>query len=62
MKTIDTNNFDGLSIKVASPEAVRAWSFGEVTKPETINYRTGRSERYGTSVFVIRELCVRSVV
>ncbi len=47
MKTIDTNNFDGLSIKVASPESVRAWSFGEVTKPETINYRTGRSERYG---------------
>ena len=47
MKTIDTNNFDGLAIKVASPEAVRAWSFGEVTKPETINYRTGRSERYG---------------
>jgi len=47
MKTIDTNNFDGLSIKVASPEAIRAWSFGEVTKPETINYRTGRSERYG---------------
>src|SRR5574343_1228047 len=47
MKTIDTNNFDGLSIKVASPESIRAWSFGEVTKPETINYRTGRSERYG---------------
>ena len=47
MKTIDTNNFDGLSIKIASPEAIRAWSFGEVTKPETINYRTGRSERYG---------------
>jgi DNA-directed RNA polymerase subunit beta' len=47
MKTIDTNNFDGLMIKVASPEAIRAWSFGEVTKPETINYRTGRSERYG---------------
>ena len=47
MKTIDTNNFDGLSIKIASPEAIRSWSFGEVTKPETINYRTGRSERYG---------------
>ncbi|MDQ5962727.1 MAG: DNA-directed polymerase subunit beta [Patescibacteria group bacterium] len=47
MKTIDTNNFDGLTIKVASPENIRAWSFGEVTKPETINYRTGRSERYG---------------
>ena len=47
MKTIDTNNFDGLLIKVASPEAIRSWSYGEVTKPETINYRTGRSERYG---------------
>ncbi|HCC06127.1 TPA: DNA-directed RNA polymerase subunit beta' [Candidatus Nomurabacteria bacterium] len=47
MKTIDTTNFDGLAIKVASPEAIRSWSFGEVTKPETINYRTGRSERYG---------------
>jgi DNA-directed RNA polymerase subunit beta' len=47
MKTIDTNNFDGLAIKVASPESIRAWSYGEVTKPETINYRTGRSERYG---------------
>ncbi len=47
MKTIDTNNFDGLGIKIASPEAIRSWSYGEVTKPETINYRTGRSERYG---------------
>jgi DNA-directed RNA polymerase subunit beta' len=47
MKTIDTKNFDALTIKVASPEAIRAWSYGEVTKPETINYRTGRSERYG---------------
>ncbi len=47
MKTIDTNNFDSLAIKIASPEAVRSWSYGEVTKPETINYRTGRSERYG---------------
>jgi DNA-directed RNA polymerase subunit beta' len=47
MKTIDTQNFDGLAIKVASPETIRSWSFGEVTKPETINYRTGRSERYG---------------
>lgn len=47
MKTIDTNNFDGLEIKIASPEAVKSWSYGEITKPETINYRTGRSERYG---------------
>lgn len=47
MKTLDTTNFDALQIKIASPEAIRAWSFGEVTKPETINYRTGRSERAG---------------
>ncbi len=47
MKTINTTNFDGLGIKIASPEAIASWSFGEVTKPETINYRTGRSERYG---------------
>src|SRR3569832_1165126 len=47
MKTIETSNFDGLAIKIASPEAIRSWSYGEVTKPETINYRTGRSERYG---------------
>jgi DNA-directed RNA polymerase subunit beta' len=47
MKTIDTNNFDALTLKIASPEAIRSWSYGEVTKPETINYRTGRSERYG---------------
>lgn len=47
MKTIDTKNFDSLQIKIASPEAIKSWSYGEVTKPETINYRTGRSERYG---------------
>jgi DNA-directed RNA polymerase subunit beta' len=47
MKTFDTTNFDAISLKLASPEAIRDWSFGEVTKPETINYRTGRSERNG---------------
>jgi DNA-directed RNA polymerase subunit beta' len=47
MKTIDTSNFDSITIKLASPEKIREWSFGEVTKPETINYRTGRSERGG---------------
>lgn len=36
-----------VSIKLASPETIRSWSHGEVTKPETINYRTGRSERQG---------------
>ncbi|HLP86436.1 MAG TPA: DNA-directed RNA polymerase subunit beta' [Candidatus Paceibacterota bacterium] len=47
MKTIDTTNFDSIALKLASPEAIREWSYGEVTKPETINYRTGRSERSG---------------
>jgi len=41
------NIFDTLSIKLASPERIRDWSHGEVTKPETINYRTQRSERGG---------------
>lgn len=41
------NNFDEISIKVASPERIREWSFGEVTKPETMNYRTQRSEKNG---------------
>jgi len=47
MKTIDTTNFDSISLKLASPERILEWSYGEVTKPETINYRTGRSERNG---------------
>ena len=42
-----TKDFDAIMIKLASPERIRSWSFGEVTKPETINYRTQRSERGG---------------
>ena len=40
-------NFDSIILKVASPERIKEWSFGEVTKPETINYRTQRSEKNG---------------
>ncbi len=40
-------NFDGIRISIASPEKIRAWSFGEVRKPETINYRTFKPERDG---------------
>lgn len=40
-------NFNTISISVASPEVIAKWSHGEVTKPETINYRTQRSERGG---------------
>ncbi|MBU1728076.1 DNA-directed RNA polymerase subunit beta' [Patescibacteria group bacterium] len=47
MKTLNTTEFDSITIKLASPEQVKEWSYGEVTKPETINYRTGRSERGG---------------
>lgn len=41
------NQFESISIKVASPEKILEWSNGEVTKPETINYRTQRSEKSG---------------
>ena len=37
---LDVNNFDRIRIGLASPEQIRAWSSGEVKKPETINYRT----------------------
>ena len=39
--------FDGLKVSLASPEKIRSWSFGEVKKPETINYRTFKPERDG---------------
>ena len=44
---LDVNNFDRLQIGLASPEQIRAWSSGEVKKPETINYRTLKPEREG---------------
>ena len=40
----ELNNFDSIQIGVASPEKIREWSYGEVTKPETINYRTQKPE------------------
>ncbi len=43
----DIQDFDSISIKLASPDMIRAWSYGEVKKPETINYRTLRPERDG---------------
>ncbi len=47
IKNINVKNFNAISINLASPERIREWSYGEITKPETINYRTGRSERGG---------------
>lgn len=46
-KDTPTTDFNAISLRLASPERIREWSYGEVTKPETINYRTGRSERGG---------------
>ena len=40
-------SFDQIRISIASPEKIRAWSFGEIKKPETINYRTFKPERDG---------------
>ncbi|MBX5470230.1 MAG: DNA-directed RNA polymerase subunit beta' [Thermoleophilaceae bacterium] len=44
---IDINNFDAISIGLASSKQIRSWSSGEVTKPETINYRTLKPEKDG---------------
>ncbi len=43
----DLLDFESLKLTVASPEQIRSWSFGEVTKPETINYRTLKAEKDG---------------
>jgi len=45
--TISGKELKGIKIRVASPEKIREWSFGEVKKPETINYRTFKPERDG---------------
>ncbi len=42
-----TQSFDQIRISIASPERIRSWSFGEIKKPETINYRTFKPERDG---------------
>jgi len=44
---LEINDFDSVRISLASPEQIRSWSYGEVTKPETINYRTLKPERDG---------------
>ena len=44
---LEVNNFKGIKIAIASPDKIRSWSYGEVKKPETINYRTLRPERDG---------------
>ena len=43
----DPQDFDFLEIGLASPDRIRYWSYGEIEKPETINYRTFKPERKG---------------
>ncbi|MDR1087229.1 MAG: DNA-directed RNA polymerase subunit beta' [Endomicrobium sp.] len=47
INNLNFTNFDAIKVTVASPEQIRAWSYGEVKKPETINYRTFKPERDG---------------
>ena len=44
---LSENNFSSIKITLASPEKIKSWSFGEIKKPETINYRTFRPEKDG---------------
>ena len=44
---IDVNKFDSMQIGLASSDKIRSWSYGEVKKPETINYRTLKPEKDG---------------
>ena len=46
-ETLKSTDFDSIRLKVASPDVIRSWSYGEVTKPETINYRTQKPEKQG---------------
>ena len=43
----DAQNFNSIKITLASPEKIKSWTFGEIKKPETINYRTFRPEKDG---------------
>ena len=45
--SIEENKFSKIKITLASPEKIKSWSFGEIKKPETINYRTFRPEKDG---------------
>ncbi len=45
--TAPTQTFDQIQISIASPERIPSWSYGEIKKPETINYRTFKPERDG---------------
>src|SRR6266849_3947382 len=47
LQVLEVNDFNAIRISLASPAQIRGWSYGEVTKPETINYRTLKPEKDG---------------
>jgi DNA-directed RNA polymerase subunit beta' len=46
-ESLKSTDFDSIRLRLASPDTIRSWSFGEVSKPETINYRTQKPEKQG---------------
>ena len=44
----ESQNFNSIKITLASPEKIKSWTYGEIKKPETINYRTFRPEKDGS--------------
>ena len=53
LKQDQVEEFDSIRIGLASPDMIRSWSYGEVKKPETINYRTFKPERDGLFLSLI---------
>ncbi len=47
VNTLKSTDFDSIRMRLASPDVIREWSYGEITKPETINYRTQKPEKHG---------------
>ena len=54
-ETLKAFGFNSIKLKLASPEDIHDWSYGEVTRPETINYRTQKPERAG---FLLKKFLV----
>ena len=58
--TTETPEFNAVKIGIASPEQILNWSYGEVTKPETINYRTLRPEKDGLLLQLLNQLFLKN--
>ena len=52
----EAQNFNSIKISLASPEKIKSWTYGEIKKPETINYRTFRPEKMVYSVLEFLDL------